>query len=61
MMAGGCVPPAIFLWRSNLVAKRVCVFVDGENFRYSIIELFKTEFDKTEYLPKHADWNNLFE
>lgn len=49
------MPPAIILWSSILVTKKVCVFVDGENFRYSIIELFKQEFDKADYLPKHAD------
>ena len=43
------------------MAKRVCVFIDGENFRYSIIKLFETEFDKTDYLPRNADWDKLFD
>jgi len=39
---------------------RVCVFVDGENFRWSLVDLFET-FNKADYLPKAADWNALFE
>jgi len=58
--AGGCVPPAFHIYGGNLVAKRVCVFVDGENFRHSIVELFE-QFDKDDYLPKEADWNSLFD
>lgn len=38
---------------------RVCIFVDGENFRHSILELFET-FRKDDYLP-HADWSLLFD
>ena len=34
-------------------AKRVCIFVDGENFRNSIVELFPT-FKQHDYLPKTA-------
>lgn len=37
-----------------------CVFVDGENFRYSIVELFE-KFKQEEYLPKSADWTRLFD
>lgn len=41
---------------------RVCVFVDGENFRHSIVGVFNSgEFDKDDYLPKNADWNNFFD
>jgi len=58
-MAGGCVPPAFFYgW--NKVAKRVCIFVDGENFRHSIVDLFE-QFNQNDYLPKKADWNKLFD
>ena len=39
---------------------RVCVFVDGENFRHSIVDLFPA-FRKEDYLPKSADWTGLFE
>lgn len=42
------------------LAKRVCVFVDGENFRYSILGLFP-QFPASEYLPKQADWEKLFD
>jgi hypothetical protein len=41
-------------------AMRVCVFVDGENLRHSIVDLFET-FDQREYLPKSAQWGNLFD
>src|SRR3972149_1429947 len=40
---------------------KCCVFVDGENLRYSIIDLFRGEFDKAEYLPKKADWTAFFD
>ena len=39
---------------------RVCVFVDGENFRHNIGDLFHPEFQRSEYLPKQADWTQLF-
>lgn len=42
--------------------KRVCVFVDGENFRYSLTALFadnRYEFSKSDYLP-NADWKQFF-
>ncbi len=40
--------------------KKACVFVDGENFRHSIVELFET-FDQRDYLPKLAEWDKLFD
>lgn len=39
--------------------KRVCVFVDGENLRHSIVELFP-EFDRRSYLPR-ANWSDFFD
>lgn len=39
---------------------RACVFVDGENFRHSITELFPT-FQQEQYLPRTADWTALFD
>lgn len=39
---------------------RACVFVDGENFRHSIVELF-VQFRQEDYLPKRANWTNLFD
>ncbi len=40
---------------------RVCVFVDGENFRHSIVRLFKSEFREINYLPRQAAWTQFFE
>lgn len=40
--------------------KRACVFVDGENFRHTICDLF-TKFDRTQHLPKDADWTNFYD
>ena len=41
------------------MAERVCVFVDGENFRHNIVDLFD-QFDQGDYLPQGADWAALF-
>jgi uncharacterized LabA/DUF88 family protein len=41
------------------IHKRVCIFVDGENLRHSVSELFPT-FDKREYLPK-TNWGVFFD
>jgi uncharacterized LabA/DUF88 family protein len=38
---------------------KVCVFVDGESFRHSIVELFP-QFHQEDYLPKFADWTALY-
>jgi len=40
---------------------RACIFVDGENFRHSIVDLFQPEFDEGEYLPKTANWEQFFD
>ena len=40
---------------------RVCVFVDGENFRHSIVGLFSPTFQDRDYLPKNAQWTGLFD
>lgn len=37
--------------------KKVAIFVDGENFRYSLKDLFPRQFT---YLPKKAKWSELF-
>ncbi len=42
------------------MAKKVCVFIDGENFRHSIVNLFE-QFNPNDYLPKNADWDALFD
>lgn len=41
--------------------KRVCIFVDGENLRYAICDLFDPEFEKNQYLPKKADWTKFYD
>ena len=41
--------------------RRACIFVDGENLRHSIVELFKGEFDRGDYLPKRANWDGFFD
>lgn len=41
--------------------KRVCIFVDGENFRRTIVSLFKKTFNQAEYLPKRAKWDDFFD
>ena len=43
-------------------SKRVCIFVDGENMRHAIVELFPTPiFNEFDYLPKNADWTKFFD
>ena len=37
---------------------KACIFVDGENFRHSIVDLFD-KFQREDYLPKTADWTGL--
>jgi len=37
-----------------------CVFVDGENFRHSIVNLFP-HFHQEDYLPKLANWTEFFD
>jgi uncharacterized LabA/DUF88 family protein len=39
---------------------RACIFVDGENLRHSLVELFRGEFDQSDYLPKKAQWHEFF-
>ncbi len=43
------------------MAERVCLFVDGENFRHSIVDLFDRDWNRNEYLPKGARWGELFD
>jgi uncharacterized LabA/DUF88 family protein len=42
------------------MSKRTCIFVDGENFRHAILDLFN-EFNPTDYLPHNADWEKMFD
>jgi len=42
--------------------RTACLFVDGENLRHSICDLFTPpDFHPSEYLPKQADWHGFFE
>lgn len=40
--------------------RTACIFVDGENLRHSLIDLFETDFNPSDYLPKSADWEDFF-
>jgi uncharacterized LabA/DUF88 family protein len=40
---------------------RVCVFVDGENLRHTICDLYEPVFDRREYLPKTAEWAKFYD
>lgn len=42
------------------MGNRACVFVDGENFRHTICDLFD-HFSPAEYLPRRANWAGLFD
>ena len=42
------------------MSKKICVFVDGENFRHSIVELFN-EFKQEDYLPRNAKWEEFYD
>lgn len=44
-----------------LEQERVCVFVDGENLRHSIVDLFPEEFNPSDYLPKQARWGEFYQ
>jgi len=39
---------------------KACVFVDGENFRHTIVDLFP-QFRQEDYLPTNATWSQLFD
>ena len=41
--------------------KKICIFVDGENFRRSIVKLFEKTFKQADYLPQKAKWDELFD
>ena len=40
---------------------RSCVFIDGENLRHSLGDLFCPDFYKGDYLPKNAHWEDFFD
>lgn len=39
--------------------QRACIFIDGENLRHSLIELFCPPFRREHYLP-NGSWQNFF-
>lgn len=43
--------------------KRVCVFVDGENLRHSIVNAFEHQglFERQDYLPKMGKWAEFYD
>ncbi len=41
--------------------KRICIFVDGENFRHSIGALFPDDYESKDYLPAKANWDGFFD
>lgn len=53
------MPAAYAFTRGDM--DKVCIFVDGENFRHSIVELFWGKFNEADYLPKQADWTGFFD
>ncbi|MCH8209165.1 MAG: NYN domain-containing protein [Nitrospinae bacterium] len=40
---------------------KVCVFIDGENFRHNLSGVFGNDFAKTDYLPQRAKWAEFFD
>lgn len=38
-----------------------CVFIDGENLRHSLVDLFEADFNEEAYLPRNADWAAFFQ
>ena len=41
---------------------KACIFVDGENFRHSLVRLFEPPvFHNRDYLPRNAQWPALFD
>jgi uncharacterized LabA/DUF88 family protein len=53
---GGAACPSIFM-----TSKTACLFIDGENLRHSLVELFHSEFQAADYLPKGANWGGFFD
>lgn len=43
------------------MAKKACIFIDGENLRHNIVNLFANEFEQSDYLPKNGRWSELFD
>jgi uncharacterized LabA/DUF88 family protein len=41
--------------------RHACIFIDGENLRHSLVDLFRPKFSSTDYLPKKAAWGDFFD
>jgi uncharacterized LabA/DUF88 family protein len=52
--------PSASLSHFQMNFKHACIFIDGENLRHSLVELFGADFNPTDYLPKRADWDEFF-
>ncbi len=50
-----------FFAKEKKLFDRACVFIDGENLRYSLKDLFPEEFNRTEHYLPYADWGNMFQ
>ena len=42
---------------------QACVFVDGENLRHSLVDVFRGngKFSVSDYLPPKANWSEFFD
>jgi uncharacterized LabA/DUF88 family protein len=40
--------------------RNACIFIDGENLRHSLCDLFGGSFNPADYLPKQAQWEEFF-
>jgi uncharacterized LabA/DUF88 family protein len=52
---------SLFICEAVVKFRTACVFVDGENLRHSLGDLFHPHFDKADYLPKQAKWEEFFD
>ena len=59
---GVSAPRLSLYWRLHM-EKRVCVFVDGENLRHSIVDAFENQglFERHQYLPVTANWAEFYD
>jgi len=54
-----CLP---FCVGAKMDFRKACIFVDGENLRHSLCDLFTSaEFSPHDYLPKSAAWQGFFD
>jgi uncharacterized LabA/DUF88 family protein len=55
--------PRLSYLGTRKVAEKACVFVDGENLRHSLIDVFARDgtFRSSDYLPAAAEWAAFFD